>query len=95
MNKQLLENPLLLVIDMQNVYSNGQKWECSNFNRSLNQIKKLLESNTEEKIIFTKYIASDEPQGIWKNYNIENSDVNSDKWLNELVDDFKGLQSFC
>ena len=28
MNKQLLENPLLLVIDMQNVYSNGQKWEC-------------------------------------------------------------------
>ena len=58
MNKQLLENPLLLVIDMQNVYSNGQKWECSNFNRSLNQIKKLLESNTEEKIIFTKYIAS-------------------------------------
>lgn len=92
MNKQLLENPLLLVIDLQNVYSNGQKWECSNFNRSLNQIKKLLESNTEEKIIFTKYIASDEPQGIWKSYNIENADVNSDKWLNELVDDFKELQ---
>lgn len=92
MNKQLLENPLLLVIDLQNVYSNGQKWECSNFNRALNQIKKLLESNTEEKIIFTKYIASDEPQGIWKSYNIENADVNSDKWLNELVDDFKELQ---
>lgn len=92
MNKQLLENPLLLVIDMQNVYSNGQKWECSNFDRSLNQIKKLLESNPEEKIIFTKYIASDAPQGIWKSYNIENSDVNSDKWLNELVDDFKELQ---
>ena len=92
MNKQLLKNPLFLVIDMQNVYANGQKWECSNFDRSLNQIKKLLESNTEENIIFTKYIASDKPQGIWKNYNIENSDVNSDTWLNELVDDFKDLQ---
>ena len=41
MNKQLLKNPLLLVIDMQNVYSNGQKWECSNFNRAHKQIKKL------------------------------------------------------
>ena len=98
MNKQLLENPLLLVIDMQNVYSNGQKWECSNFNRSLNQIKKLLESNTEEKIIFTKYIASDEPQGIWKNYNIENSDVNymksmpgvGAKTASQIILDLKG-----
>ena len=52
MNKQLLENPLLLVIDMQNVYSNGQKWECSNFNRSLNQIKKLLESNMKVLKLF-------------------------------------------
>lgn len=65
MNKQLLENPLLLVIDMQNVYSNGQKWECSNFNRSLNQIK-IIRIKHRRKIIFTKYIASDEPQEFGK-----------------------------
>lgn len=54
MNKQLLENPLLLVIDMQNVYSNGQKWECSNFNRSLNQIKKIIRIKHRRKNNFHK-----------------------------------------
>ena len=27
--KKRLETPMLLVIDMQNVYGKGQAWECS------------------------------------------------------------------
>ena len=29
--KERLENPMLLVIDMQNVYGKGQAWECKRF----------------------------------------------------------------
>ena len=36
-----LKDPLILVIDMQNVYSVGQKWECINFNQVLGRIKQL------------------------------------------------------
>ncbi|MGN0437776.1 MAG: cysteine hydrolase family protein [Lachnospiraceae bacterium] len=93
-NDKLMEHikkPLLLVVDMQNVYSQGQKWECKNFHHVLEKIILLLKSY-KEKVIFTRYIASNHPKGIWADYNIENEDVNSDEWLNKIVEDLKEFQ---
>lgn len=87
--QNLLKNPLIMVIDMQNVYSNGQKWECSNFNKALENITLLLDNSTNSNTIFTRYIASENPKGIWADYNYENAEVNSDSWSNEIIDDLK------
>ena len=81
--------PLVLVIDMQNVYSKGQVWECENFNKACQNIQKLLNNSIDEQIIFTRYIASENPKGIWENYNRENARVNNNAWLNEITDEFK------
>ena len=85
--KTLLSKPLLLVVDMQNVYSKGQKWECGNFNRALKSIKLLFDYYKDVNVLFTRYIASDEPKGIWADYNEENAEVNADSWSNEIVED--------
>lgn len=84
--KRLLENPLLLVIDMQNIYSKNQKWECKNYDVALEHILHLIDVALpySQDVIFTRYISDRNPYGVWKDYNIENSDVNGDKWLNEL-----------
>lgn len=85
------KNPLVLVIDMQNVYSEGQAWECKNLKPALQNIRFLLEHLSGEEVIFTKYIASNHPVGVWKQYNRENVAINQDAWLNELVPE---LQDF-
>ena len=46
-------NPLLLVIDMQNVYSQGQIWECRNFDNVCRNIQKLIDNLADEQVIFT------------------------------------------
>ncbi|MCR5834938.1 MAG: cysteine hydrolase [Lachnospiraceae bacterium] len=83
------EKPLALVIDMQNVYSKGQQWECENFDCALFNINKLLECMPKEDVIFTRYIASESPTGVWKDYNRENESVNNNEWLNEIADALK------
>ena len=88
--KKLLSKPLLMVIDMQNIYSNGQKWECKNFGRAVDKIKSLLNSCNSEDVLFTRYIASETPNGIWADYNVENADVNADVWSNEITKDLVG-----
>lgn len=84
--KTLLESPMLLVIDMQNIYSKNQKWECKNYDRALKNIQSLMDASANRgiDIILTRYIASNNPSGVWKDYNNENAEVNTDKWLNEL-----------
>ena len=84
-----IKNPLILVIDMQNIYSAGQKWECSNFKRTIERIRLLLDCSTGEKVVFTRYIASANPIGVWADYNAENEEVNADKWSNEIIDELK------
>ena len=41
--KKRLENPMLLVIDMQNVYGKGQAWECKRFEEADRNIRILLD----------------------------------------------------
>lgn len=88
MDERLIK-PLLLVIDMQNVYSQEQIWECENFSNVCKNIQKLINNLTNEQTILTRYIASENPIGIWKDYNRENINVNNNAWLNEIVDELK------
>ena len=87
--KKRLENPMLLVIDMQNVYGKGQAWECKRFEEADRNIRILLDHVTREEVLFTKYTAAVQPVGVWKDYNRENAAVNADPWLNDMVSDLK------
>ncbi len=61
MKANMLSKPLLLIIDMQNVYSPNQKWECHNFNQTTENILRLIQNGRHESVAFTRYIASKNP----------------------------------
>ena len=71
---------LLLVIDMQNVYSKNQKWACWQSEKISENIVKIIESQ-KCNVAFTSFVENKKAKGVWKNYNAENHDVNSDKFL--------------
>ena len=52
---------LLLVIDMQNVYTKGQEWACEGVEAASRLILHLLESPTPKQVIFTQYLAPRTP----------------------------------
>lgn len=88
MMEQKKTNDLLLVIDMQNVYTKGQEWACEGAEAASASILRLLESRKPEQVIFTKYLASEQPEGVWKEYNEINAAINADPWLNEMMPEF-------
>ena len=88
MMEQKKTNDLLLVIDMQNVYTRGQEWACEGVEAASASILRLLNSHIPEQVIFTEYLASEHPEGIWKEYNEVNAAVNADSWLNEMMQEF-------
>ena len=55
---------LLLVIDMQNVYTKGQEWACEGVEAASASILHLLESPTPKQVIFTQYLASEHPERV-------------------------------
>lgn len=81
-----LSNSLLLIIDMQNIYKEGQPWECKNYDNALSNILDLLNDGhfSQDNTILTRYIASAHPTGVWKNYNMENAEINANQWYNDL-----------
>lgn len=87
---------LILIIDMQNVYTKGQKWACQNFDHTVSNIQSIIRhidvSNTPATVLLTKFLAPENPAGAWKVYNQENQDVIAQTWLNELVPDMKFLE---
>lgn len=89
MKANMLSKPLLLIIDMQNVYSPNQKWECHNFNQTTENILRLIQNGRHESVVFTRYIASKNPHGVWLNYNLANRDINQNKWANEIISELK------
>lgn len=86
---------LFLIIDMQNVYKKGGKWECENTENSAKNINKILNSGIKN-VIFTRFIANEKnPLGVWKNYNLEYSSVNKDEYANKMIDEFsESLKKF-
>ena len=82
-----LQNPLYLIIDMQNAYKKGNVWECPRFDIALLNIKTLLANVPPQNCIMTRYIASKRPAGVWKDYNKINAEVNKNKQLNRICDE--------
>lgn len=89
MMEQKKTKDLLLVIDMQNVYTKGQEWACEGVEAASSSILRLLESRIPQQIIFTRYLAHRHPEGVWKEYNKINAAVNADLWLNEMMPEFE------
>ena len=79
---------LLLVIDMQNVYTKGQEWACEEVEKASDSILRLLNSRALSQVIFTQYLDTKHPEGVWKEYNKVNAAVNADPWLNEMMSEF-------
>lgn len=76
---------LLLVIDMQNAYTELGPWTCPNMERAANQITTLIERGQFTQVIFARFDAPQQPVGTWKDYNDINRNVNEDSFLNELI----------
>lgn len=82
-----MSKDLFLVIDMQNVYGEGGQWCCPNTMNAGRNILKLLKGKASDMdVIFTKFLASNDPVGVWKQYNSENEAVNQDAYANEMID---------
>mgnify|MGYP001852968175 FL=1 len=76
---------LLLVIDMQNVYTKGQEWACCSTETAAENIHRLLCQGLWKNAVFTQYLASPNPRGQWIQYNQINKKINEDPWLNAIV----------
>lgn len=76
---------LLLVIDMQNVYLEGQPWGCADTNRIMKNISQLIDNDMVDNVIFTKYMPPKDPVGTWKKYNEEYKEINENSWMSELI----------
>lgn len=78
-------NDLLLVIDMQNIYTKGQKWACLDTEGAAERINRIIHAKICRNVIFTRFLADSSPSGVWVDYNIRYEDVNRDTWANEMV----------
>lgn len=78
-------NDLLLVIDMQNVYMPGEPWQCPSMPKAVENIRELMEAEIIEQTAFTRFAAPESPRGTWRQYNEEYAEINSDRYLNEIV----------
>ncbi len=76
---------LLLIIDMQNVYLPGNPWACRKTEEAADQIIRLISSGKAWQTIFTIFTAPSSPTGIWKQYNLENREINENEYLNEII----------
>ena len=89
------DHDLILIIDMQNVYKQGQKWACRDFDGAAQNICRLVQElekrNSRAQIMLTEFLEPREPAGTWCDYNKENAAVNHDAWLNDLASQIKPL----
>lgn len=79
---------LLLVVDMQNVYREGEPWACRNADETAERIEKVLSAGKAQDVIFTVFKAPEKPIGAWRDYNREYADINSDERFNSLMQIF-------
>lgn len=87
--QQVETSDLLLVIDMQNVYLPGQPWACNAIEEASDYICRVIREFPVGQILFTQYIAPEDPKGVWKDYNHKNAEINGNVWLNEYIDKLK------
>lgn len=77
---------LLIVIDMQNVYLEGQPWGCAHTSQVMQKISELIDGEKVDNVILTKYMPAENPMGTWKRYNEEYKEINENPWMSELMD---------
>ena len=82
---------LLLVIDMQNVYREGGTWACRGTDAAAERILAAIRSDAFHRVLFTRFLASDRPKGVWRDYNTLYADVIHDPDANRLMDPFCSL----
>ena len=86
---------LLLVIDMQNIYTSGQEWGCLDTEGAALRINRLIDCKVCDEVIFTRYLAPTAPTGVWKDYNIKYAHINANDWGNAMLPQFDGaLQKY-
>lgn len=85
-----MSKDLLLIIDMQNVYAQGGAWNCPGTEAASGRLKKLMHENREKfDVIFTRFLDSKNPEGVWKDYHRENLDISNDAYANEMLSVFE------
>ena len=83
------KDDLLLIVDMQNVYARGGKWECLDTEGAAQNLQKII-AHGLKNVIFTRFIANEtSPKGVWADYNKKYSDVNSDFYANQMLKEFE------
>lgn len=80
---------LLLVIDMQNVYSKGQPWACAHTGEVVEKIEGLIDGQKVDNVILTQYLPADQPVGTWQTYNETYKEINETPWMSELIPAFQ------
>ena len=88
-----MKGDLLLIIDMQNVYAKGGAWECLDAEGAARNILRIVESGAVDSAVITKFIASNSPHGVWKDYNHKYKAINEDENANELLPQIAALSS--
>jgi nicotinamidase-related amidase len=83
-----MNNDLLLIIDMQNIYTTGQTWACLDTEGAAERTLRVIdamEQSGNDRIIFTRFLASNQPEGVWADYNEKYTDINASVWANEML----------
>jgi nicotinamidase-related amidase len=81
-------NDLLLVIDMQNIYTRGQEWACLDTEGAAQRIKKIICSGKCRDTIFTRFLPPEKPSGVWGDYNRKYAHINANDWGNAMLPEF-------
>ena len=76
---------LLLVIDLQNVYTEGQPWACCHIRQAARNIRRLLDAGVCGEVLFTRFVPPAQPEGMWREYNRVNAAVNADAFANAML----------
>ena len=79
---------LLLVIDMQNVYTPGQPWACCHVQGAAANIRTLLDAGVCGEVLFTRFLPPVHPTGVWQEYNQVNAAINADPFANAMMPEF-------
>ncbi|MBQ0004581.1 MAG: cysteine hydrolase [Clostridiales bacterium] len=83
---------LLLVIDMQKVYTAGGHWQCEGTEAAAERIRGLIREKGEElEVVFTRFDPPVNPDGVWAEYNQVNAEVNADEAAAEMMGCFADM----
>jgi nicotinamidase-related amidase len=90
-----MPNDLLLVIDMQNIYTRGQEWACLDTEGAARRIKKIIRSGKCRDTVFTRFLPPEDATGVWADYNKKYAHINANEWGNAMLPEFEEELKYC